>query len=131
MHEFVQVICFPPPLFWGVCVTAIAATMALQVIGVVMQIRASPIEGAMGILMLGIVCIAIAGASWGLDMFYCADVQALNLHAWGWHLFSCVAIGCLHWVFAMVLTRRDNRDRFTVLGWPVAVTGSRQSSKSA
>ena len=105
--------------------------MALQVIGVVMQIRASPIEGAMGILVLGIVCIVVAGASWGLDMFYCADVQALNLHAWGWHLFSCVAIGCLHWVLAMVLTRRGNRARFTVLGCSVAVTAASKSSKSA
>ena len=37
----------------------------LKVIGVVMQIRAAPIEGALRIMLLGIVCIAIAGVSWG------------------------------------------------------------------
>lgn len=91
------------------------------VVGLAGQIKEAKLDGAMRMIYAGLISIAIAFGSWLLDFFYCEHTSHFYLHAWGWHIFSCIAIGCLHLAFAMTLVHNASKKKFYLLGYTVDV----------
>lgn len=58
----------------------------------------------------GVILIVIAFISWGLDMWFCDIFRNYYLHAFGWHLFSGMAIAHFHLGLALLVCLENNVD---------------------
>ena len=74
-----------------------------------------------GVLIRGLKLIFFAFFCWLLDFFMCHTFYYLYLHAFGWHIFSGLAIFHLHVALAALIAMENKKNRLDlkIINWKI------------
>ena len=97
-----------PVLGWAAYHPLHSCVDVVIVWSLIQQARGSP--AVVRWALRGVACIAGAFVFWAMDFWGCAWSRPYHLHAYGWHLGSCAAIGCLHVALAVQACRARKRE---------------------
>ena len=75
------------------------------------------IKYGMVLIFRGLKLIFIAFIAWLLDFFLCDLVHYLYLHAFGWHIFSGLAIAHLHLGLAILICIENKKSHLKLNYW--------------